>query len=164
MKIHGIITEFPREIKMLILAFVLVLGVGYSIGLKFVFETTSLKSSEIETHYLGNENDENAEIMKFKKNEKQILTVIHNHIISMSIIFFLVSLILSTTSINKKLKYFLMIEPFISILLTFGGIYLLWIGILWFKYIIVLSGFLMTFCFISALFTIIYQILFSKKQ
>jgi len=162
MEVHGLIHQFPKEIKALILIFVSVLSVGFFGGLSFVNNTTSMNTAEIETHYLGNENDEAAAIMKFKKNESEILTVVHNHILSLSVIFFLLSLILATTSLNKKLKYFLMIEPFISIVLTFGGIYLLWSGITWFKYIIIISGTFMTFSFLIATLSIIYQILFTK--
>jgi len=163
MQIHGLIHQFPKEIKSLILVFIIVLSVGFYGGLSFVNNTTSMNSSEIESHYLGNENDEAAEVMKFKKSEGEILTVVHNHILSLSVIFFMLSLILATTSINKKFKYFLMIEPFLSIILTFGGIYLLWSGITWFKYVVIFSGILMTFSFVSATIAIAYQILFFKK-
>lgn len=162
MQIHGLIHQFPKEIKSLILVFIVVLSVGFYGGLSFVNNTTSMNSSEIESHYLGNENDETAEVMKFKKSEGEILTVVHNHILSLSVIFFMLSLILATTSINKKFKYFLMIEPFLSIILTFGGIYLLWSGITWFKYVVIFSGILMTFSFVSATIAIGFQILFSK--
>ena len=163
MQIHGLIHQFPKEIKSLILVFIIVLSVGFYGGLSFVNNTTSMNSSEIESHYLGNENDETAEVMKFKKSEGEILTVVHNHILSLSVIFFMLSLILATTSINKKFKYFLMIEPFLSIILTFGGIYLLWSGITWFKYVVIFSGILMTFSFVSATIAIGYQILFFKN-
>lgn len=163
MQVHGLIHQFPKEIKLLILAFIVVLSIGYFTGLTFVNATTSLDSGGIESQYNGNEEDENALEMKFKKNEREILTVIHNHVISMAVIFFLISLILATTSMNKKLKYFLMVEPFISIILTFGGIYLLWSGILWFKYIVIISGTFMTLSFIFAVFSIGYQLLFQKK-
>lgn len=163
MGVHGLIHQFPKEIKVLILVFISVLSIGFFGGLSFVNNTTAMQPASIETHYLGNEDDEEAEIMKFKKNEREILTVVHNHILSLSVIFFLLSLILATTSINKKLKYFLMIEPFISIILTFGGIYLLWSGILWFKYVIIVSGTFMTLSFATAVISIIYQ-LFSFKN
>jgi len=163
MKVHGIIHQFPKEIKVLLLVFISVLSIGFIGGLSFVKNTTSFNTSEIETHYLGNENDENAEIMKFKKNEREILTLVHNHILSMSVIFFLLALILSTTSINKKVKYFLMIEPFLSIILTFGGIYLLWLGFIWVKYIVIISGMFMTLSFVGSVFSIGYQLLFSKE-
>lgn len=163
MQIHGLIHQFPKEIKSLILVFIIVLSVGFYGGLSFVNNTTSMNSSQIESHYLGNENDEAAEVMKFKKSEGEILTIVHNHILSLSVIFFMLSLILATTSINKKFKYFLMIEPFLSIILTFGGIYMLWSGITWFKYVVIFSGILMTFSFVSATIAIGYQILFFKK-
>ncbi|MBT8317336.1 MAG: hypothetical protein HKP59_06905 [Lutibacter sp.] len=163
MEIHGLIHKFPKEIKALILVFISVLSVGYFGGLSFVNNTTAMQPASIEKHYLGNEDDEEYEVMKFKKNEREILTIVHGHILSMSVIFFLISLILATTSINKKLKYFLMIEPFVSIILTFGGIYVLWSGVLWFKYIIVFSGGLMTFTFIISTFLIVYQLLFLKS-
>jgi len=164
MQVHGLIHQFPKEIKTLILIFVVVLSIGYIVGVSFVNNTTSMNTDEIESNYLGNENDEEAVIMKFKKNEREILTVVHNHMVSLSVIFFLLGLILSTTSINKKLKYFLMIEPFVSIVLTFGGIYLLWSGITWFKYIIIISGTFMTLSFLSASMLVVYQILFSKNN
>jgi len=162
MKVHGLIHQFPKEIKTLILVFIIVLSIGFYGGLSFVNSTTSMKVQGVETNYLGNEYDEEAEVMKFKKSKREILTIVHNHILSMSVIFFLLSLILATTSVNKKLKYFLMIEPFLSVLLTFGSIYFLWSGVLWFKYIIIFSGILMTFSFVIATFLIFFQILFSK--
>ena len=158
------LSHLPGSIKALIFAFVIVLSIGYFVGLSFVNSTTSMKSSGIETHYLGNEDIEDAPIMKFKKSKKEILTVIHNHILSMSIIFFCLGLILSATTLNEKMKIFLMVEPFASILLTFGGIYLLWIGLTWFKYIIIASGILMTLCFTLSVLTILYEILFLKNQ
>ncbi|MBI9042587.1 hypothetical protein [Lutibacter sp.] len=163
MELHGLIHQFPKEIKVVIIAFICVLSIGFYGGLSFVNTTTSMQVSGIETHYLGNEDDEEAMDMKFKKSEREILTVVHNHMLSLSVIFLLLSLILSTTSINKKVKYFLMVEPFLSIVLTFGGIYFLWKGFTWVKYIIVISGVFMTLSFVSATLSIVYQLLFSKK-
>lgn len=163
MQVHGLIHQFPKELKKLIFVFIIVLSIGFYGGLSFVNNTTSMQPAGVESNYLGNENDEEADVMKFKKSEREILTIVHNHILSMSVIFFLLSLILATTSINKKLRYFLMIEPFLSVLLTFGGIYFLWSGIVWFKYIIIFSGILMTLSFVTATFLILYQLLFTKK-
>ncbi|WP_298367329.1 hypothetical protein [uncultured Lutibacter sp.] len=163
MEFHGLIHTFPKEVKAVLVAFVITLSVGFYGGLSFVRSTTSMSLIGIETHYLGNENDEEAEIMKFKKSKGEILTVVHNHILSLSVIFLLLSLILSTTSINKKLKHFLMIEPFFSLIFTFGGIYLLWSGIIWFKYIVIFSGTLMVLSFSIATLAILKEIFFSKS-
>ncbi|AOW19651.1 hypothetical protein [Urechidicola croceus] len=162
MQIHGTIHSFPKEIKTLILVFLVILSIGYFTGLVFVNDTSSANPDSIQEHYLGNENDDNAQVMKFKKSEREMLTLVHNHILSLSLIFFVLALILSTTSINKKIKHFLMFEPLVSVVLTFGGIYLMWMGITWFKYIVMISGTLMTLSYISAVILIITQ-LFKKK-
>lgn len=162
MQFHGLIHTFPKEIKALIFVFLIVLSVGFYTGLGFVNETTTANPNGIESHYNGNEDDESATKMQFKKSKREILTLVHNHILSLSIIFFILSLILSTTSINKKLKYFLMFEPFASVLLTFGGIYLMWKGVGWFKYVVMISGIAMTFSFIASTFLILFQL--TKKQ
>ena len=81
----------------------------------------------------------------------------------MSMIFFFVGLILSITNLPKTIKLFLMIEPFISVVLTFGGIYLLWKNILWMKYVIILSGSLMTLTFTISILIILFQLAGAKK-
>lgn len=162
MKVHGLIHSFPKEIKMLVAIFLIVLSIGFYTGLLFVNDTSNMDSQGIELQYLGNEFDEDAETMKFKKSEREILTLVHNHVLSLSVIFFMVALILATTSINKKFKKFLMIEPFISVLLTFGGIYIMWTGVTWFKYVVMVSGTLMTFSYTVAV-GIIFSQLIKKK-
>jgi hypothetical protein len=162
MQLNGLIYSFSKEIKLLIGAFLVVLSIGFFTGLMFVGETSSANPNGIEEQYLGNENDENAEVMKFKKSDQEMLTLVHNHMLSMSIIFFLVGLILSTTQLNKRIKIFLMIEPFVSVILTFGGIYLLWQGALWMKYIVMLSGTLMTLSYTVSVLIILGQMLKRK--
>ena len=56
-----------------------------------------------------------------------------------------------------------MIEPFVSVLLTFGGLYLLWTGMLWMKYVVAFSGVLMTLTFTVSVGIILVQ-LFTKKE
>jgi hypothetical protein len=162
MQVHGIIHSFPKEIKALIAVFIVILSIGFYSGLTFVNETTAANPDGIESHYNGNEADENATVMQFKKSKREILTLVHNHILSLSIIFFILSLILSTTSINKKLKHFLMFEPFISVVFTFGGIYFLWLDIAWMKYVIMISGMLMTLSYTISVFIIIFELLKSR--
>ena len=161
MQLHGRIHYFSKEVKIFIASFIVVLSIGFYTGLLFVNQTEQMAPAGIEENYLGNEDIEAAAVMKFKKGKREMLTIVHTHILSMSFIFFLLGGILATTSINKKLKSFLMIEPFVSVLLTFGGIYFLWSGVLWFKYIIMISGIVMTLSFtVGAL--LVMQQLFKK--
>ncbi|RZN83226.1 MAG: hypothetical protein EVB11_05805 [Winogradskyella sp.] len=159
MKLNGLIETFPKELKMLIAAFVVVLSIGFYTGLLFVNETSSTNPNGIEEQYLGNEDIEDVKEMKFKKTEKAMLTLVHGHILSMAIIFFLIGAILLTTRLNYKLKVFLTVEPFISVILTFGGIYLLWKGHIWVKYIVMFSGTLMTVTYTASIFIILKQLL-----
>ena len=159
MQLNGLLLTFPKELKLLIGTFIIVLSIGFYSGLLFVNETSGTNPDGIEEQYLGNENDENITVMKFKKSEKEMLTLVHNHILSMSIIFFLIGLVLLVTKLNMKLKMFLVIEPFVSVILTFGGLYLLWKDIVWFKYIVMFSGTLMTLTYTISVIIILSQLL-----
>ena len=163
MQLNGLLQTLPKEIKLLIGVFIIVLSIGFYTGLLFVSETSSANPNGIEEQYLGNEDDEDATIMRFKKSEKEMLSIVHSHMLSMSIIFFLVGIILSTTKLNTKAKLFLMIEPFFSVILTFGGLYFLWKGMLWMTYIVMFSGTLMALTFTLSIVIILYQ-LFQKQK
>ncbi|MFS4456222.1 hypothetical protein [Maribacter sp. 2304DJ31-5] len=158
MQYNGLLLTFSKEIKLFIGAFVIILSVGYYTGLLFVSQTSTASPAGIEENYLGNEEDEDAEVMKFKKSERQMLTIVHTHILSMSFIFFLLGILVWLTHLPKKLKLFLTVEPFFSVLFTFGGIYFLWAGISWMKYIVLLSGLLMTATFTVSVVLILFQL------
>jgi len=158
MKLSGLIYTFPKEFKLFITTFVVVLSIGFFTGLLFVGETSGAKPNGIEEQYLGNEANQNAKIMKFKKGQYEMLAIVHTHILSMSFIFFLLGMILLTTQINRTLKIFLLVEPFISVIVTFGGIYLLWMGYQWMKYIVMFSGTLMTISFAMSAMIILVQL------
>ncbi|MBB6681311.1 hypothetical protein H4O20_07635 [Aequorivita sp. 609] len=163
MQLHGQIHNLPRYVKQFIAAFVIVLSVGYFTGLNFVRQTDSTDTKGLVENYLGNEDVEDAAVMKFKKSEREMLTILHTHILSISFIFLILGVLVAITSLPVKLKSFLMIEPFVSIILTFGGIYFMWKGMLWMKWIVMLSGTLMTLVYIIAAVAILMQLFVSKK-
>ena len=158
MNYHGFIQRLPVEIKWFVGSFVVVLSIGFYTGLLFVSQTSTSAPSGVVENYLGNESDEDAKVTKFKKSEHEMLSIIHTHILSMSFIFFLLGILVWLTALPKKVKVFLSIEPFLSVILTFGGIYLLWSGVEWMKYIIVFSGILMTITFMFSSLTVLYQL------
>jgi len=162
MQLHGRIHHFPKELKLTILAFIVTLSVGFYSSIRYVDNTTNIQATGIETQYLGNESDGTARVMKFRKSKQEMLSILHSHILSLSVIFFLLALILSTTSLPIRWKYFLMLEPFVSIILTFGGIYYLWTGITWLKYLVICSGALMTLSFVLSSAIIFQQVLYRK--
>ena len=163
MKLNGLIYNLPSELRNLIISFVIVLSTGYFVGVMFIDHTSSLNPQGIQDNYLGNEVAERIDVIKFKKSSYQMFNLIHTHVISMSIIFFIMGLLLSITDLNKYLKAFLIIEPFFSIAATFLGIYYLWTGILWMKYIIFISSLIMTLVYFASAFIVLYQSIFVKK-
>lgn len=163
MNYNGLLLTLPKEIKLFLGIFIFVLSIGFYTGLFFVKQTDSHIPQGVEQTYLGNEDNPDAEVMKFKKSEREMLTIVHTHILSMSMIFFLVGSVLLFAKLNKRLKFFLILEPFFSTLLTFGGLYLLWNGVLWMKYIVIFSGTLMTLTYTVSVSIILNQ-LFSKQK
>ncbi|SVA90808.1 uncharacterized protein METZ01_LOCUS143662 [marine metagenome] len=129
----------------------------------FIDHTSSLNPEGIQENYLGNEVTEPMDVFKFKKSTYQMFNLIHTHVISMAIIFFIIGLLLLITDLNKYLKLFLIIEPFLSIIITFAGIYYLWTGILWMKYVIFISSLLMTLVYFASASIVLYQCIFVKK-
>lgn len=159
MRYNGLLLFFPKEIKMFIGTFVMVLSIGFYTGLLFVSQTSSNQIDGIEENYLGNEENEAAEIMKFKKSPREMLTIIHTHVLSMSFIFFLLGGLVWIADMPKKWKLFLTIEPFISVIFTFGGIYFLWLGMTSMKYVVIISGILMTATFVVSTLLVLFQLL-----
>lgn len=164
MRYNGLLLSLPKEVKYFLATFIVVLSVGYFTGLLFVNQTETTHPSGIEENYLGNEEDVEANVMKFKKGEREMLTIIHTHILSMSFIFFLLGGIMLFTQLPTSLKMFLIIEPFFSILITFGGIYFMWAGVIWMKYIVMISGVLMTLIFTTSVLIALYQLLIKKNK
>ncbi|MDA9563704.1 hypothetical protein N9R81_03390 [Flavobacteriales bacterium] len=157
MEISGLLHRLPKSAKLFIFFFTLSLAFGYGMGYKFLVKTTELSPAGIETNYNGNEEDEAATEMKFKKSEGEILTIIHTHAVSMSLLFFALGAIICITSIPEKLKAYLVVEPFVSIICTFGGIWFLWKDVEWMKYVVMISGILMTLSVVLMVLIIIQQ-------
>ena len=148
------IDKWSYPLRVMTACFLVVLSVGFFTGIRFVGETDSTTPEGLIEHYNGNEQDEDVMVMKFKKSAQEMLTIVHTHILSMSMLFFLTGFLLAQTAIRQALKLFLIIEPFVSILLTFGGLYLIWFGVEWFRYVVIFSGIAMTLAYSAAVIII----------
>lgn len=156
--------RFSKELKILIGVFLIVLSVGYFTGVLFIKHTTEFSPKGIQEIYLGNENVEQAKVMKFKKSKQEIITLIHTHILSLSVIFFIIGILLLTTNLPNNYKILLITEPLISLLITFGGIFLLWKGYYLMKYIIIFSGILMSFSYTITVLILFYCLFTNQKD
>lgn len=160
---NGLIQEFPTSAKWLTALFLVALSYGFFAGIRFVDHTTSVNPYGIEENYLGNEEVEDAAVMKFEKTQTEMLTMFHTHVMSLAMVFFLSGILVLMTDAPKSWKKTLAIEPLISVFLTFGGIYWMWKGFYWLKYIVFISGALMTICFALGVILVLYNLIKKPK-
>ncbi|MDA8640154.1 hypothetical protein N9L64_03870 [Flavobacteriaceae bacterium] len=156
---YNYIARLPKPVKFFLVAFLVALSVGYFTGINFVRVTESSTPEGVVENYNGNEDVPEATTMKFKKGKREMLTIIHTHILSISFIFFLLGILVWGTDQSIWLKSFLTIEPFISVLTTFGGIYMLWLGYSFFSYVVIFSGILMTLSYILGVLVVMKDLL-----
>ena len=154
-----LIKNLSVPIKYFIGGFLILLSIGYFTGLAFVAQTDSTTPQGIEENYNGNEDEDAPKVLKFKKSSREMLTIIHTHVLSISMIFFMTGILLWCTEQRVLIKKILSIEPFVSVLVTFGGIYLVWLGYSFFSILIVISGTLMTLSYVLAILFIFNDLL-----
>lgn len=157
------LNKVKGSLRVFLIMFVFSLSFGYAVGLYYLSISSGFTQKSVQENYLGNEADEEADVMKFKMKEKEVLSIIHGHVISFSLIFLAIGALLFQISYSSKLISFLVVEPFISILLTFGGIWFMWSGIEWMKYIVIFSGSLMHLIYISSTVLILFDLIKTRE-
>ncbi len=109
--------------KLLLTSFLLLLTVGYAVGLLFVELQTSMRPDGIQKQFLGAPEGGDGAELAFEKSPREMLVFLHNHLLGLSLIFLAVGGILSMAAgVHDRLKTLLIVEPFVAILTTFGGI------------------------------------------
>ena len=158
LKLHTL----PKLVKRTLVVFLLTLAFGYFSGLDLLKHTTDFKAEGVEKNILGTEADEYAEELYFKMSEPELHTIIHSHVITLGVVFVFLSFMIFISSYPPALKSFLMIEPMISLVTTFGGLWLLWNGIFWVKYLIMISGILMHLSFLLMILLLLKDLIIKK--
>ncbi len=154
--------DLPKELKLLALMFLLSMLFGYGASFMILADQTSLSPAGIEENYNGNEVDEQATILKFKKSKYEMLTTVHTHVFSLSVIFLITGALAYFTGLQLKLKLFLMIEPLVSLMVTFTSLILMWQGFILFKYLVTLSGIMMHGAFLVTVLFLIRELYFTR--
>jgi len=159
-----------NNIKKLFIYYLLTLGVGFSLGVLYVYLNSEFSSNGMVEQYLGNEEEEDERWndpkydYKPSKTLKDLVSHTHEHITMFSLIFLSLGFIFSYNSIiTGSWKTFLILEPFISIIITFGGFFIIRYININFSYIIIISSLLMYLCFYIMLFVCLYELIFFKK-
>ena len=156
--------EFPNKLKLLCFLTVLNLIVGVTVGLYYVGYTTQFSSMGTSEHFRGSPLDGEFDIPeKYPKPLTELLNTTHTHIISMTFIFLILGGIFFFNSIITGIfKTILIVEPFISIIFTFGGIWLIRFVHPNFSYLTIISGILMYICFFIMATAVFYELIFKE--
>ncbi|MDA7794616.1 hypothetical protein N8962_02800 [Flavobacteriales bacterium] len=156
--------QLPKPLRLSLAVFILALSFGYFSGLDMLKHTTDFKAEGIQENVLGNEFDEEADELHFKMSERELHGIIHSHVITLSMLFLILSLMVFFTTLPPFFKTFLMIEPTLSLIVTFGGLWLMWLGITWVKYVIMVSGILMHLSIVCMVLVLLKDLLLKKTS
>jgi len=137
--------RWPKPHKTLVLTFVSVAFVGVVLGAVFIEATTNLTPRGVVEQYkgIGEDRMEDVKELKFPKPFKDMLTTTHNHILGLSSLFVIVGFLYMQLDEQESWRVAVAIEPLLSLVVTFGGLWVM--RYLWdpFVYIVILSGTLM---------------------
>jgi hypothetical protein len=158
------LTNADATAKLFITAFLIVLTIAYTIGLLFVDHTSRSTPSGLEEQFRGTEQQSQSEELRYEKSEDEMYIFLHNHIFSLSLIFFAVGGIFYFSSIvSNSIKTFLIVEPFMAIITTFGGIWLMRFVAPGFSWLVLISGTLMVGCYTAMVILILVELWIKKK-
>jgi hypothetical protein len=156
------INYLDTNLKKLLIYYLFTIGIGFSLGVLYVYLNSEFSNTGMIEQYIGN-NDEWEP--KLPKTLKDLISHTHEHITMFSIIFLSIGVIFSYNSVIKGFwKSFLILEPFISIIITFGGFFVIRYITITFSYVIIFSSFLMYICFYIMLFICLYELIFLHKK
>jgi hypothetical protein len=156
-----------KQLKTFLAAYLIIVTIGVSIGLIYLSQTTSMTPKGTVERFNGSQTEtDNLDFPdNYPKPISELLVSTHNHILGLSFIFFSVGLIFYFNSIVKGiLKTILMLEPLISIITTFGSIWLIRFVDPAFVYLTFLSSILMYTGFYIIVLISLFELLISARK
>lgn len=139
---------WPAPYRKLIAVFVVVTVTGFVLGTIFIEVTTHLTPEGVVSQYTGHTEEQSQQLsgeqeIKFAKSPTDMLTTTHNHILGLSVLFTVLGFLYLHTGRRSALRVAIAVEPLFTLLLTFGGLWV--VRYLWtpFVYVVILSGVLM---------------------
>lgn len=110
----------PLSLKLVLSMFLIMVSIGYVVGLTNIYLKTNMSYTGVVSHYRGN-----PEEMKFPKSLGDLVQEQHVHIFGISMIFVLSGIVFAFTSLPEKVKAFFVVLPFASMLFDLGSFWLL---------------------------------------
>ena len=155
--------DLEQNIKYFLVAFLITITAGIFTGLSYIYYTTNIAADSISERCAGTIVEEHEIPENFPKSIENMIQTTHEHVNSFAIISFMIGMIFYFNSIiNGKLKAFLMIEPFISTIITFLSLWLIRFLNTNFAYLVILSSTLMYLCWFVMIGIAMYELLLKK--
>lgn len=111
----------PLSRKCLFSFFLIFVGIGYLLGLANIYNNTGFSYTGLVVHYRGEAGEE----VPPEFASAKLVQEHHVHLFSLSMLFLMVGMIFSLTSLPETLKCIFISAPFIGMLLDFTGFWLL---------------------------------------
>lgn len=158
--------QLEKQFKNFLLFFIITLTFGVCVGLGYLFFTTNYSTNKTIERYNGSSvlNKEIDIPEYYPKPISELFITTHNHVISFSFIFFFTGGIFYFSSIvGGRLKMFLIIEPFISTIISFSSLWAMRFINQNFVYVTAISSSLIYLSFFSMVILIVYELGFKKN-
>ena len=161
--------EMDKILKNFLIAILFVLTTGLGTGLIYLNYTTDYTPKGTIQRYNGTDIEQEMDDFDIPENYpkpiSEMLITTHNHILGFSFIFFITGMIFYFNSIiNGFWKAFLLIEPTISIVITFGSIWLMRFVHEDLVYLTILSSAILYLSFFIMAGVSVYELKFKKES
>lgn len=162
--------QFDAVLKKFLLAYLFTLTIGVLTGLIFLYYTTNYSPDtaleRFEGSQLEEKQEDDFEIQEFyPKPVQELLITTHNHILGFAFILLGLGFVFYFNSIIKGTwKTILLVEPMISIVISFGSIWLMRFVDHSFVYLMAASSALIYLSFVLMAGVSAYELLFKKSQ
>ena len=151
--------DLSSEIKIALSGFLVIIAIGIFTGLLYINYTTEMSILGTLEEYKGSDVSNFDIPEKFPKEYESMLLITHQHIVSFAFISFILGLIFNFNSlINNRFKKFLIIEPYISIFITFSSMWLMRYFNNNFVYLLIISSTIMYICWYIMILVSLYDL------
>jgi hypothetical protein len=155
------LSNLPVSLKNLFVAILILLTIGVTVGLIYLFETTSFSAEGTLSRYNGELVKENEIPSDYPKQLDQMLLTTHNHLLGFAFIFTIICTLFWFNSVVPPFwTHFFCIEPFISVIFTFGSLWLMRFVHADFVYLTMISAILTYFSYYFITFVLLYELIF----
>jgi len=159
--------QLEKSLKSSILTYLIVISCAVLVGLAYLSSTTNLSPTGTVTRFNGSDDSSITGELDIKdsyaKPISEMLITTHNPIFGLSFLFFSIGLIFYFNSVLQKFwKKFFMMEPLISIIISFGSIWGMRFIDYKFVYLAIISSILMYSSFFIMTAVSMFELMFKK--